>query len=151
MHMPSRRPIHMPPNPTARAADMVTAFAGSWWFLGLHATWFTLWIALRLEPFPFGLLTMIVSLEAIFLSTLVMMAQNRQAARDRLRDDHEAAEVDVLYQINQQQLEILTLLRQRICTEDVTREADEITAGLGQPAITVSPATAPPPPRPWQA
>jgi uncharacterized membrane protein len=80
-----------------------------------------------------------------------MMAQNRLAARDRLRDDHEAAEVDVLYQINQQQLEILTLLRQRICPEDVTREADEIMAGLRQPAIKVSPATAPPPPRPWRA
>jgi len=87
MHMPSRRPIHMPPNPAARAADMVTTFAGSWWFLGLHAIWFTLWIALRLEPFPFGLLTMIVSLEAIFLSTLVMMAQNRQTrATDRRLD-----------------------------------------------------------------
>ena len=43
---------------------------------GRHAIWFTLWIALRLEPFPFGLLTMIVSLEAIFLSTLVMMEED---------------------------------------------------------------------------
>lgn len=64
-------------------ADVITAFVGSWWFVGIHAFWFAAWIVYRAEPFPYGLLTLIVSLEAIFLSTFVMMNQNRQTDRDR--------------------------------------------------------------------
>jgi uncharacterized membrane protein len=60
-----------------RIADTVTTFAGSMRFVWMHAIWFTLWIALGVEAYPFGLLTMIVSLEAIFLSTFVMISQNR--------------------------------------------------------------------------
>jgi len=48
------------------------------WFVYLHIAWFSIWIALGVEYYPYGLLTMIVSLEAIFLSTLVMISQNRQ-------------------------------------------------------------------------
>jgi uncharacterized membrane protein len=77
-----------------RAADQVTAFAGSLNFVYLHSVWFGIWIALNVgliggattfDKFPFGLLTMIVSLEAIFLSTFVMVSQNRQAARSDIR------------------------------------------------------------------
>lgn len=77
-----------------RAADRVTAFAGSLRFVYLHSVWFGVWIALNIglvgsalvfDEFPFGLLTMIVSLEAIFLSTFVMVSQNRQAARADIR------------------------------------------------------------------
>ena len=60
-----------------RIADAITRFAGSMWFVYLSAIWFALWIGLRVEKYPFGLLTMIVSLEAIFLSTFVMISQNR--------------------------------------------------------------------------
>ena len=60
-----------------RVADQITRFAGSMKFVYLHAVWFTLWICLGIEHYPFGLLTMIVSLEAIFLSTFVMISQNR--------------------------------------------------------------------------
>jgi uncharacterized membrane protein len=60
-----------------RIADTVTTFAGSMRFVWMHAIWFTLWIALGVEAYPYGLLTMIVSLEAIFLSTFVMISQNR--------------------------------------------------------------------------
>jgi len=76
------------------AADKVTGFAGSLKFVYLHSVWFALWIlcgiglfgeALKFDPFPFGLLTMVVSLEAIFLSTFVMVSQNRQSARADLR------------------------------------------------------------------
>lgn len=66
-------------------ADAVASFVGSWPFVILHIVWFTAWMYLRIEPFPYGLLTMIVSLEAIFLSTLVMMSQNREADRDRVQ------------------------------------------------------------------
>ena len=73
----SRSYIHAPHNLGERAADAITGFVGSWLFVGIHACWFLLWILLRIEPFPYGLLTLLVSLEAIFLSTFVMMSQNR--------------------------------------------------------------------------
>jgi uncharacterized membrane protein len=77
-----------------RVADVITSFAGSLRFVYLHSIWFGLWIlfniglvgaAVEFDRFPFGLLTMIVSLEAIFLSTFVMVSQNRQALRTEVR------------------------------------------------------------------
>jgi len=78
-----------------RAADVVTSFAGPLNFVYLHSIWFGIWIlfniglvgaALEFDRYPFGLLTMIVSLEAIFLSTFVMVSQNRQAMRSEVRN-----------------------------------------------------------------
>ena len=77
-----------PQSLSERASDRITAFSGSMLFIGLHAVWFFVWIAAnlpgvpwsRFDAYPFGLLTMIVSLEAIFLSTFVLVTQNRQAA-----------------------------------------------------------------------
>ena len=75
-------------------ADRITKIAGSMRFVYIHLAWFGFWIALNVglagvnhefDRFPFGLLTMIVSLEAIFLSTFVMISQNRQSARADLR------------------------------------------------------------------
>jgi uncharacterized membrane protein len=60
-----------------RIADAITRFAGSMAFVYLHIVWFACWIGFRVEAYPYGLLTMIVSLEAIFLSTFVMISQNR--------------------------------------------------------------------------
>jgi uncharacterized membrane protein len=68
-------------------ADRITAFSGSMTYVWLHVGWFTVWIAVNVglfglaafDEFPFGLLTMIVSLEAIFLSTFVLISQNREA------------------------------------------------------------------------
>ena len=76
------------------AADGITKFAGSMRFVYIHGVWFGLWIAVNVglaglnrefDKFPFGLLTMVVSLEAIFLATFVMISQNRQAARSDIR------------------------------------------------------------------
>jgi uncharacterized membrane protein len=64
-----------------RVSDHITAFSGSMRFVYLHIIWFSLWIGLGAEPYPYGLLTMIVSLEAIFLSTFVMISQNRADAK----------------------------------------------------------------------
>jgi uncharacterized membrane protein len=64
-----------------RIADRITAFSGSMRFVYLHVVWFGLWIGLGVEGYPYGLLTMIVSLEAIFLSTFVMISQNRADAK----------------------------------------------------------------------
>jgi uncharacterized membrane protein len=70
-----------------RIADAITSFAGSMWFVYLHVVWFAAWIGFRVESYPFGLLTMIVSLEAIFLSTFVLISQNRQdEARAQMAD-----------------------------------------------------------------
>jgi uncharacterized membrane protein len=60
-----------------RIADQITAFAGSMGFVYIHLLWFGCWIGFRVEGYPYGLLTMIVSLDAIFLSTFVMISQNR--------------------------------------------------------------------------
>jgi len=79
-----------------RIADGMTAFSGSMAFVYLHAGWFVLWLLLNLglfgsaavfDPFPFGLLTLIVSLEAIFLSTFVLISQNRQGGRADVRSE----------------------------------------------------------------
>jgi uncharacterized membrane protein len=64
-----------------RIADWITDFAGSMRFVYLHVLWFGAWIGFGVEKYPYGLLTMIVSLEAIFLSTFVMISQNRADAK----------------------------------------------------------------------
>jgi uncharacterized membrane protein len=60
-----------------RNADAITQFAGSMLFVYIHIIWFASWIVFGVEEYPFGLLTMIVSLEAIFLSTFILISQNR--------------------------------------------------------------------------
>lgn len=79
-------------------ADALTARLGSVWFLGLNAVWFFVWIMINtnlvpgvkaFDPFPFGLLTMIVSLEAIFLAIIVLVSQNRDARVAELREEVE--------------------------------------------------------------
>jgi len=78
-----------------RMADAITASCGRMSFVFLHALWFGLWVLLNtgrfgirpFDPFPYGLLTMIVSLEAIFLSAFVLISQNRSDARADMRTD----------------------------------------------------------------
>jgi CRP/FNR family cyclic AMP-dependent transcriptional regulator len=81
-----------------KVADWIAEFSGSISFLMIHVVLFTGWILLnlqsipwapRFDPFPYGLLTMCVSLEAIFLSVFVLLSQNRQVAKDRIRSDIE--------------------------------------------------------------
>jgi uncharacterized membrane protein len=72
-----------------RIADQITKFAGSMLFVYIHVVWFGLWIGLGVEKYPFGLLTMIVSLEAIFLSTFVMISQNRADAKRQVIADQQ--------------------------------------------------------------
>lgn len=79
-----------------KIADTITARFGSMSFLIINASWFFAWIIIntglvpvipRFDPFPFGLLTMIVSLEAIFLAIIVLISQNRAAKIDDLREE----------------------------------------------------------------
>jgi uncharacterized membrane protein len=72
-----------------RVADRITTFSGSMRCVYLHILWFGLWIGLAVESYPYGLLTMIVSLEAIFLSTFVMISQNRADAKHEVIADQQ--------------------------------------------------------------
>jgi uncharacterized membrane protein len=109
-----------------RVADAITAFAGSMLFVYIHIVVFTWWILtdghpLLNDPFPFGLLTMVVSLEAIFLSTFVMVSQNRADVRRQLIADNQ-------WRLTQQQWkendEILALSQQVF---DLSKEIHALT------------------------
>jgi len=99
-----------------RVADQITRFAGSMKFVYIHAIWFSLWIGLAVEDYPFGLLTMIVSLEAIFLSTFVMISQNRADEKRQVIADQQWRTV----QEEEQQNERLLRLSNEIL--DLTKE-----------------------------
>lgn len=79
-----------------RVTDGIAAFSGSIPYLVLHIVWFAAWIGWNVmpglaafDPYPFGFLTLCVSLEAIFLAIIVLLSQNRQVAKDRIRSDVE--------------------------------------------------------------
>jgi uncharacterized membrane protein len=121
-----------------RVADGVTAFAGSMPFIYLHVAWFAVWLVLTPfgDVFPFGLLTMIVSLEAIFLSTFVMISQNRADARRQILADtqwsltqQEWKENDEILSLSQQVLQLSTEI------QALTREVHSaVTAQPANPA-----------------
>src|SRR6185436_5549135 len=92
-----------------RIADRITTFAGSMAFVYLHIVWFSCWIGFGVEDYPFGLLTMIVSLEAIFLSTFVMISQNRADAKRQVLADQQWRTVQ---EEDQQNKELLDLSRE---------------------------------------
>jgi len=100
-------------NSQLRIADKITAFAGSMQFVYLHVLIFTVWM-LFVERSPWPKLTLIVSLEAIFLSTFVMIGQNRQSAFQQAKADHD---------FNEQELELKT-------NTELTREIDRLTTEL---------------------
>ena len=104
-----------------RVADAITRFAGSMSFVYVHVVWFALWIGLGAEPFPYGLLTMMVSLEAIFLSTFILISQNRQ---DQVRRSLADAEWELEQAEAKQNEELLTLSRQIL---DLTKQIHSIT------------------------
>jgi|SRR3954447_4337289 len=100
---PARRPRHpallaaelrRAGNVQLRIADAITAFAGSMTFVYIHVVLFTVWM-LMLERSPWPTLTLAVSLEAIFLSTFVMIGQNRQAAYQQAKADHDFVEQEL--------------------------------------------------------
>jgi uncharacterized membrane protein len=107
-----------------RIADRITTFSGSMTFVYIHVLWFGLWIGLGVEKYPFGLLTMIVSLEAIFLSTFVMISQNRADAKRQVIVDQQWATVQ---REDKQNQELLTLSKQILeLTKEVRSYADTV-------------------------
>jgi uncharacterized membrane protein len=124
-----------------RIADRITDFAGSMQFVYLHIIWFTAWIVLGVEAYPFGLLTMIVSLEAIFLSTFVMISQNRADAKRVLLANLQWKTVQ---EEDRQNEELLTLSRQIL---ELTRAVHAAThaGGIGPAPQTDVPGDGPAP------
>jgi uncharacterized membrane protein len=96
-----------------RVADAITAFAGSMKFVYAHVVIFTVWMLL-IEKSPWPTLTLVVSLEAIFLSTFVMIGQNRSAAFQQAKADHD---------FNEQELELKT-------NTQLTREIHALTTEM---------------------
>ncbi len=92
-----------------RVADAITTFAGSMIFVYVHVIWFGCWIGFGVEDYPYGLLTMVVSLEAIFLSTFLLISQNRADARRQVIADQQWRTVQ---DEDKQNLELLDLSRQ---------------------------------------
>ena len=82
-----------------RLADRITAFAGSMNFVWLHAVVFAVWMVF-VEKNPWPTLTLVVSLEAIFLSTFVMIGQNRQAAFQQAKADHDYHDLNQMESLN---------------------------------------------------
>lgn len=125
----TKRPAHHPVvnrlaaeravNFQARLADRITAFAGSMPFVYLHALLFGVWMV-AFEQSPWPTLTLAVSLEAIFLSCFVMIGQNRQAAFQQAKADHEFVE-------GEQELKLNTELTREI--HELTRELHERVIG----------------------
>lgn len=116
MH-PARAGIHAQRTIGEFLADGMAAAVGSWPFVIGQTIFISAWILWNslsghaFDPFPWILLNLCMSTQAMYTGPVILLSSNRQAARDRLRDNTEATEVDQLYQINQQQLEILQLLR----------------------------------------
>ena len=98
-----------------RIADLITAYAGSMRFVYLHAFIFAAWMVF-FERSPWPTLTLVVSLEAIFLSTFVMIGQNRQAAFQQAKADHDFTE-------EEQELKLNTKLTREI--HELTREVHD--------------------------
>jgi uncharacterized membrane protein len=105
-----------------RIADQITTFAGSMWFVYIHIAWFSCWIGFGVEKYPYGLLTMIVSLEAIFLSTFVMISQNRADAKRQVIADQQWQTVK---EEDKQNEELLNLSHQIL---DLTKAIHAVTS-----------------------
>jgi uncharacterized membrane protein len=118
---PSYRKVaeHRAADAQLRVADAITRFAGSMPFVYIHALVFGFWM-LVLEKSPWPTLTLIVSLEAIFLSTFVMIGQNRQATYQQAKADHD-------FDVSERELHVNTELTRAI--HDLTRQIHEHVVG----------------------
>jgi uncharacterized membrane protein len=122
-----------------RIADTITMFTGSMPFVYVHVIWFTIWIGLGVERYPFGLLTMIVSLEAIFLTSFVMISQNRSDEKRQVLADSEWQKVQKEDQQNEQLLRIVNqilALTQAINATTAAATSSHIPPGPAGPAAT---------------
>ena len=116
-------------NAQLRVADAITTFAGSMNFVYIHAVIFAIWCATGLfghDKFPFNFLTMTVSLEAIFLSTFVMIGQNRQSVFQQAKADHDYRDEEMMLREN----------------TELTRQIHELTTAMHARLFESPPASA---------
>ena len=113
-----------------RIADKITDFAGSMTFVYLHILWFGSWIGFGVEKYPYGLLTMIVSLEAIFLSTFVMISQNRADAKRQAIADQQWQTVQ---EEDRQNVQLLSLSKQILDLTEAVHDYAAARANGGAP------------------
>lgn len=133
---PSRTVMHHPANAAMmerransvqlRVADVITTFAGSMKFVYVHIVVFAAWMLL-FEKSPWPTLTLVVSLEAIFLSTFVMIGQNRQATFQQAKADHDFVESELELKTN----------------TELTRQIHTLTTELHRRVVTGLPPTPP--------
>jgi uncharacterized membrane protein len=107
-----------------RVADKITAFSGSMLFVYVHVIWFACWIGFGVEKYPYGLLTMIVSLEAIFLSTFVLISQNRADAKRQVIAN---SQWQTVQEEDKQNVQLLDISNQILT---LTKEIRELTDSL---------------------
>jgi uncharacterized membrane protein len=119
--MSKRAHIHRRETLGEHLADLVVGAMGSWGFILLQTLVVCLWIAANIwllsrpfDVYPFVLLNLLFSTQAAYASPLILMASNRQAARDRRRDNLEAEEVEAIYALNLEQHELLGQQREEI-------------------------------------
>ena len=117
--------------PTDRAVDAITDFCGRMLFVWVHTVWFTVWLVLNLapglkhfDPYPFQLLTLVVSLEAIFLSTFILISQNRQ---NRLAERRNHLDLQINLLSEQENTKMLTMLESLVRHFDIPEADPEIT------------------------
>jgi uncharacterized membrane protein len=110
----SREHLHQHTSAGEQLADSIAENMGSWHFIIIQSGIVVLWMLLNLvafmghwDPYPFILLNLLFSTQAAYAAPIIMMSQNRQAAKDHKRDDLEAKEVAELFKINQEQIKIL--------------------------------------------
>jgi uncharacterized membrane protein len=111
-----------------RVADAITAFSGSMLFVYVHIIWFACWIGFGVEKYPYGLLTMIVSLEAIFLSTFVLISQNRADAKRQVIANEQWKTVQ---EEDKQNVQLLAISNQIL---ELTKEIRGLTDSLAKQA-----------------
>ena len=115
-----------------RVADAITAFAGSMPFVYIHAAVFAAWMVLA-EGSPWPKLTLVVSLEAIFLSTFVMIGQNRQSALQRVKADHDFVEQELELKTNTELTRAIHVLTSELHRRLLDDPQDPVTEAAQRP------------------
>jgi len=118
VHAPTRVEINEPSTVGERIADSAAAVVGSWRFIIIQTVLVMLWVVLNViafdfkwDPYPFILLNLMFSVQAAYTGPILLLASNRQAAKDRAMAWRDDEELGVIYNLQQEQMEILSLLK----------------------------------------
>ena len=116
---PTRVELHEPITMGERIADGAAAAIGSWRFIIIQTVLVIIWVVLNLvawdnqwDPYPFILLNLMFSVQAAYTGPILLLASNRQATKDRAMAERDDEELGVIYKLQQEQMEILSILKQ---------------------------------------